>query len=165
MARHKSIPDSVFENAERDFQRLKGGKIAGKLMAILAYKEETSETVSRIFRMSQRHFLKLVHDYQKYGIEALINQPRGHNASKLNEEQLSEIKLWMVERKTKDKLHIHWTLSKLQQAIKSNYNIDISTVAIWNHLHSLGLVVKVPRPKHHKGDKVKQEDFKKKLNT
>ena len=54
-------------------------------MAIIAYKDHTSETISKIFKISQRHFLKIVHDYQAFGIEGLIQHPRGHNASKLNE--------------------------------------------------------------------------------
>ena len=161
MPRSKAIQDIVFENAEKDFQKLKGSRTAMKLMAILAYRDQTSETVAKIFKISQRHFLKLVHDYKIYGIEGLTNHPRGHNASKLNQDQLQEIKLWVLESRTGDKLRVHWTLSKLQQEIQIKFNIKISTVAIWNHLHSLGLVVKMPRPNHYKGDKEKQEEFKK----
>ena len=161
MPRNKSINESVFENAEKDLKELKGSRIAIKLMAILAYKDHTSEDVSRVFKLSQRHFLKIVHDYKNYGIEGLVNHPRGHNASKLSKEQLSDIRTWVVESKTGDNSHVHWTLAKLQKEILAKYNVRISTVAISNHLHSLGLVVKMPRPNHYKGDKEKQDDFKK----
>jgi len=161
MARKKSVPDSVFENAERDYKNLKEGRVALKLMAIIAYKEHTSESISKIFKISQRHFQKLVKDYQELGLEGLIQHGRGHNASKLNKTELGEIKRWILESKTKAGKQIHWTLLKLKNEIKSVFGIDISTVAIWNHLHTINLVVKMPRPTHYKGDKEKQEEFKK----
>lgn len=161
MPRRKSLPDAVFEKAEQDFKNLKDGKVAIKLMAIIAYKEHTSETIARIFKISQRHFLKIVHQYQALGIEGLIQHPRGHNASKLNKSQLEEIKQWVLESKTSEGRQVHWTLLKLKNEIARVYNIEISTVAIWNHLHAMGLVVKVPRPSHYKGNKEKQDEFKK----
>ena len=159
MARPKMVSISVFENASSDYQKLKNGNVALKLMAIMACKDHTSEVVSKIFKFSQRHFLKILHDYKEHGLEGLMNQPRGHNASKLSKEQLEEIKQWILDSTTQDKQHIHWTLEKLKSEIEKKYNVTISKVAIWNHLHALGLSVRVPRPSHVKGDKAKQEDF------
>ena len=49
MARPKMVSISVFENASSDYQKLKNGNVALKLMAIMAYKDHTSEVVSKIF--------------------------------------------------------------------------------------------------------------------
>lgn len=161
MARSKSIPESLFEQAQHDFNSIKDSKVLLKLMAILAYKDNTSEAVAKIFHLSQRHFQKIIHDYQLNGIDALRQHPRGHNPSKLNKPQLAEIKQWIISCKNKNGKEVNWTLSKLQKEIKTRFHIEISTVAIWNHLHAMGLVIKVPRPTHHKGSKEKQAEFKK----
>ena len=161
MARSKSIPDSLFEQAEQDLCSIKDSKVVMKLMAILSYKDNTSEAIAKIFHLSQRHFQKIVHDYQLNGIDALRQHPRGHNPSKLNKSHLDEIKQWVISCKNKNGKEVNWTLPKLQKEIKTRFDVEISKVAIWNHLHAMGLVIKVPRPTHHKGNKEKQADFKK----
>lgn len=161
MARRKAIPESIFEQAKHDFDSIEDSKVVLKLLAILAYKDNTSEAVAKIFQLSQRHFQKIIHDYQLYGIDALMQHPRGHNPSKLNDSQLDEIKQWIISCKNKKGKEINWTLLKLQKEIKNHFDIEISTVAIWNHLQAMRLVIKSPRPTHHKGNKEKQDDFKK----
>lgn len=101
MARRKAIPESIFEQAKHDFDSIEDSKVVLKLLAILAYKDNTSEAVAKIFQLSQRHFQKIIHDYQLYGIDALMQHPRGHNPSKLNDSQLDEIKQWIISCRIK----------------------------------------------------------------
>ncbi|MFH0735497.1 MAG: winged helix-turn-helix domain-containing protein [bacterium] len=162
MSRPKiSVDDALIQKATEELRKIEEGKLAIKLKAIIAYKKHNAELVAEVFQISIRNLFLWVNRFKEYGVEGLIDSPRGHNPSKLTQVQLEKIKEWIISCKTPDGKDIHWTLLKLKLHIQEQFKIFISTVALWNHLHAIGLSVKRPRPKHYKSDKEKQEDFKK----
>ena len=55
----------------------------------------------------------------------------------------------------------YWSIPKMQDWIKEKYQKTIPEQTVWYHLDILGFSYKSSRPHPYKGDKAKQESFKK----
>lgn len=165
MSRPKqSMTHEVVIKAQEEFEKIKDGKLATQLRAIMAFEENNAEEIAKIFKISIRTFFRWVHKFSSQGIEGLKDQPKGHYKSKLTISQRDQIKNWIKKGINSDNEYIHWTLEKLKNEVEIKYNVEISTTALWKNLKKMGLAVKKPRPFHHKADKKLQEDFKKNCN-
>ena len=147
--------------AEEEFHKLKEGKLAIQLRAIMAFEDNTAEHIAKIFKVSIRTIFRWIHRFSKYGIEGLKDQPKGHNKPKLTEDQKQQLKTWIINGKNSNDELIHWTLEKLKAEVEKIFGVKMSTMALWKNLKKLGLTLKKPRPIHHKADKEAQNIFKK----
>lgn len=55
----------------------------------------------------------------------------------------------------------YWSIPKMQEWIKETYMKNIPEQTVWYHLDRLGFSYKSSRPHPYKGDKERQESFKK----
>lgn len=163
MARPKKlISGELVKKAENELEKLKSGKLAIRLKAIIAASKSPMANVTEVLQFDKTTIFRWINNFKNGGIERLKDKPKGHKASKLNENNLNEIRKWINESRTKNGTKILWTLKKLCYHINKEWNIQISTSSLWKHLNKMKIVLRRPRPIHHKGDKNKQNEFKKK---
>lgn len=55
----------------------------------------------------------------------------------------------------------YWSIPKMQEWIETRYKITIPEQTVWYHLDKLGFSYKSSRPHPYKGNKERQESFKK----
>jgi transposase len=147
--------------AEEEFNKLKEGKLAIQLRAIMAFEENSAEQIAKIFKVSVRTVFRWINKFIENQVDGLKDQPKGHYPSKLTNSQKEQIKTWIVNSKNFHDENVHWTLEKLKNEIFNAFNVELTTTALWKNLQKMNLVLKKPRPLHHKADKNEQEAFKK----
>lgn len=163
MARPKrSVDKETILKAEKEFRKLKEGKLAMQLRVIMAFGDNKTDEVARMLRVSPRSIFRWVNKFNENGLPGLREKPKGHYKARLTSEQKEQIKEWIIKRENSKGEKTHWTLKKLKLEIYKEYKISIGTTTLWRNLRRMGLVVKNPRPIHFKADKQEQEVFKKK---
>ena len=166
MGRKKSLLNSdLIQLVESDLSEIKDSDMVIKLKAIKASYNHKDSDVATIFDIARSSLERWISNYKKFGIEGLKNKSRGHNPSKLNEEEKNKLKEWILSGKDNNGIQVHWTLKKLIKEISTVFNKEISKTPLWLTLTSLHLSVKKPRPKHYKSDEEKQTEFKKNSRT
>jgi transposase len=147
--------------AEREFNKIKDGKLATQLRAIMAFEDNTAEDIAKIFKVSIRTIFRWINKFSRDGVAGLIDLPKGHCQSKLTEQQNVQLKKWIIKGTNAADESVHWTLEKLKNEVLHEFNVEITTTALWKNLKKMGLTLKKPRPVHHQADKKAQEAFKK----
>lgn len=161
MGRHKNIDEETILRAEERFGELKEGKMAIQLRGIIAFRDNTAEEVAGILMVTPRSIFRWVKNFKENDIEGLRERPKGHHKAKLTGEQKAQIKEWVTSRKNSKGETICWTLRKLRMELQKEFGVTISEPGLWYNLRNMGLVIKKPRPLHHKADKEEQGKFKK----
>ena len=149
--------------AEKEFNKIKDGKLATQLRAIMAFEDNTAEQIAKIFKVSVRTVFRWINKFSNEGIDGLKDQPKGHYQQKLTEPQKDQVRNWITTGTNSHGESVHWTLEKLSREIYFEFNVTLTTTAIWKNLRKMNLTLKRPRPVHHKADKKAQEEFKKNL--
>lgn len=157
----KSIDREIILKAEEEFGKLSEGKVAVRLRGIIAFGDFSAEEVASVLKVSRRSIFRWVNEFREKGIYGLREKDKGHYKSKLTEEQKKQIKEWIKSGSDCKGEKVHWTLKKLNVAVYREFEVVISTTSLWRNLRKMGLVIKSPRPIHHKADKGQQEDSKK----
>ncbi len=147
--------------AEREFNKIKDGKLATQLRAIMAFEENTVEEIAKIFKVSVRTIFRWINRFSHHGIDGLKDQPKGHYQPKLTEPQKETVKLWIIHGANSAGEPVHWTLEKLKYEILTQFGVELTTTGLWKILKKLNLTLKKPRPVHHQADKKAQDAFKK----
>ena len=147
--------------AEKEFNKIKDGKLATQLRAIMAFEDHTAEQIAKIFKVSVRTVFRWINKFISEGIEGLKDQPKGHYQPKLTESQKNQLKHWILSGTNSNGESVHWTLAKIASEIHSEFGVTLTTTAIWKNLKKMKLTLKKPRPIHHQADKPAQEVFKK----
>jgi len=147
--------------AENEFNKIKDGKLATQLRAIIAFEDNSAEEIAKIFRVSARTVFRWINKFSSHGIDGLKDQPKGHYQAKLTATQKISIKNWILASRNSKAELVHWTLEKLKHEILAEFDVNITTTALWKILKKMDLTLKKPRPVHHKADKAVQEEFKK----
>ena len=162
MGRSKTLIDSSYnEVLSEDILRIKDYEIVIKLKAIQASITHKESEVAEIFGISRSTLLRWISNYNKYGIDGCKVRSRGHNPSKLNEEQKGIIKEWIISGKDNQGNQVHWTLKRMIREILIVFEVEITKTPLWLTLISMRLSLKKPRPQHYKSDIEEQVIFKK----
>jgi transposase len=162
MGRRKILLDhDLIILIESDLKEFKDSELLIKLFAIRASFYHKESEVAALFNVARSTLLRWISNYKKYGVEGCKNKSRGHNPSKLNQEEKSRIKEWVLTSKDSKGIQVHWTLKRLIKEISLVFNKEITKTPLWLTLTSMNLSVKKPRPQHYKADEEKQLDFKK----
>lgn len=159
--RKVSVDLETVAKAEKELAKIKDGKLAVQLKAIIASAEYSVETVAGVLTVSKRSVFRWIKKFKEQGVPGLKDQPKGHLPAKLNKEHKPQVEQWILEGLNARGQKIHWTLKKLKGEVKKEFGISIGTTALWNHLKRMGLSLKKPRPVHAKADAQRQEAFKK----
>jgi transposase len=162
MARPKEIIDQdLVEQAQKQLKRFKDGKVYMRLLAIVRAGDHPIVEVAAFFGVTRGTISRWIRSFCKDGVEGLFDRAKGHNPSKLSNEQKQIINRWIETASDAGGEPVHWTLEKLQQHVKRHFGVQISIFPLWLHLHKMGFRQKIPRPVHHKADPKVQQAFKK----
>jgi transposase len=166
MARPKSVfSSSLAERAQTDLDTLDQHGIMQKLRAIVAASRVPIAIVAEVLGVATETIWRWGKAYERNGLEGLFPKTRRAKASKLDPAQQVEVLAWVDECKTHEGVAVHWTLERLRQAISDRFGIVLGINTIWVWLRKENRRIKVPRPRHAKGDEQAQEDFKKTPGT
>ena len=159
--RSKYFDQQLADEALKQMKKFKDHRTQMRLLAIVKASELSIGEVSSFLSVSRNTVARWIKNFRDHGVEGLIDRPRGHNPSKLNNKHKSQISQWLTTQKNSDGEHVYWTLKKIQFEIKKEFGVSISQTPLWHHLRNMGFVMKVPRPVHAKADPEAQETFKK----
>ena len=151
----------VLEEAKREYAKLKEGKIAKKLLAIMACSEYSAQEVGKILKVSPYSIYKWIEKFSKEGVEGLRETRGGNYPQKISDVQWEEIKRIVISGKDFSGKEVNWTLKKLKQAIKIKYGVIHCIESIRRNLNKRGVVLRRPRPRHYQSKPSEQESFKK----
>jgi putative transposase len=158
----RKLDEATLIRAKEELSRLKDGRVAIKLKAIIAYYELPAKRVAQVLQTSRPTIHLWVDRFKKEGVEGLRDKPKGHYLGKLKEEHKERIQEWLISSKCSEGKVVHWTLKSLQEEIEKVFGIKISHTGIWKNLKKMGFNLKKPRPRSYKADISKQEEYKKK---
>jgi transposase len=162
MSRPKAIVTlELVHAAEAELAKIREGHIIVRLKAIIAAQQYPITVVMGILGVSRASIFNWIRDFKREGRAGLQDQPKGHWASKLNPQQWRTVQTWMEQRQTPSGKPIVWTLKKLRNTIKAEWDINISVTPLWKQLHKMNLTLLRPRPLHAQADPVQQKTFKK----
>jgi len=162
MARPKSLFSSeLAARAQADLDALDQHGVIQKLRAIVAASKLPAATVAEVLGVAVETIWRWAKSYEKSGLEGLYPKARRPKPSKLDPNQKAHVLAWIDECKAPDGKAIHWTLERLRQAIVDHFGVTLGINTIWVWLRKEGRKLKVPRPRHVKGDLDAQEAFKK----
>lgn len=162
MARPKVIVDQTLKlQAEKELKNFKESKVFKQLLAISASANHPVDQVAEIFQTTKQSIYNWVKRFKENGVEGLIDLPKGHNPAKLSLEQKQTIKKWITTSTDAQNNRTNWTLVKLQAEILKEFDVQLCTTTIWNHLKELNLTLLRPRRRHEKTDQLTQDNFKK----
>lgn len=129
-------------------------KLALKLKAIAALKNNNIKKVSEVFCVCDDTIKFWVRSFAEKGIDGLVVKVKNPRKPKLSEFHKEKIEGWIRKNP-------NLTLKELSLRIKSDFNIDISLPGLWKNLKKMNLSYITARPKHYMQDKVKFDEFKK----
>jgi len=157
----RAISEETAEQARVALIGVKESLLAIKLQTIISCSKHPVWTVSSVIGKDRVTVWRWIRSFKENGIEGLMEKQKGHNPSKLNEEQRKQIAIWLDTGHNSKGEPTHWTLKKLSLAIEEEYGIKITKTPLWITIQSMGFRQKVPRQTHANADKEKQSAFKK----
>jgi transposase len=165
MGRLKSVSavdELTRAQAEADFKQLPDGKIAQRLLAIIAAGHDRRlGEVAEVFRVTRQSVAQWIKAYKASGVSGLTDRPKGHRRKRLSPKQEEIIQGWLERSEDADGAPIHWTAETLQAAIGEAFAIQLGRTRVWQLMHAWGFRLKQPRPRHAKADAAAQEALKK----
>jgi transposase len=158
----RAINEDLAEKARLALIDINESQLAIKLQTIISCAKHPVETVSSVIGKDRVTVWRWIKAFKDNGVDGLIDKPKGHNPSKLNEEQRAQIATWLNTGKNSKGEPTHWTLKKISMFIEEEYGIKITKTPLWMTIQGMGFRQKVPRQTHASADKEKQSAFKKK---
>lgn len=132
-----------------------------RLRAIINIKKgKLIRQVSEEFLVSRRSVSSWVGKYNEKGIDGLATDKGGRPEG--NPKWDAEI--WKMLGEHLKTTGGYWSIPKMQEWIFSTYKETIPEQTVWYHLDKLGFSYKSARPHPYKGDKERQESFKKRVS-
>jgi transposase len=156
-----SVNLETVAKAQEELAKIKDGKLAVQLKAIIASSQYSVETVAGVLTVSRRSVFRWIKKFKEQSVTGLKDQPKGHLPAKLNKEHKEQLEQWILKGENARGKKVHWTLKKLKGEVKKEFGMSIGTTSLWNQLKRMGLSLKKPRPVHAKADAQRQEAFKK----
>jgi transposase len=148
------ISEDVFLYAEDSLKKLgRTGRVSSRLQAIVASYKHGIKQVAEVLGVSRASIHRWVNLLRTKGVDGLrdVGKPA---RSKLNLDQKNIMKQWL-------EINPMITIKELGIKIRKEFGIKLGKSSIHRTLVSLGFSHITGRQKHHKGDKQKQEEFKK----
>jgi transposase len=169
MGRKKSVSfvdEITLAKAEADFGCVPQGKIALRLLAIIAAGHgERLQDIASFFRTTRQTVAAWIDHYRKGGVSALSDRPRGHRRGRLSKEQQRVAQGWLERGEDPRGEPTHWTIDILREVINEQFGVGLGRTRVWQLMRQWGFRPKVARPRHSMADPEAQEEFKKKRET
>lgn len=153
IAPHHTLPELVLakNRSSDDGQKL-------RLRAIINIKKgKLMKQVSEELVVSEKSLGVWLSRYNEKGIDALASNKGGRPEG--NPKWDSAI--WETLGDTIKTQGGYWSIPKMQEWIENKYKKAIPEQTVWYHLDKLGFSYKSSRPHPYKGDRERQESFKK----
>ena len=157
----RAINEETAELARKALVGIRESPLAIKLQTIISCAKHPVDIVSSVIGKNRVTVWRWIRAFKEHGVDGLTDKPKGHNPSKLNEEQRKQIAIWLNTGNNSKGEPTHWTLKKLSLSIEEEYGIKITKTPLWITIQSMGFRQKVPRQTHASADKEKQNAFKK----
>lgn len=138
----KNIDTITLKLAKRELTKIPESKTVIQLKAIIISGNYPVNHVAEIFGVSSRTVFRWIEKFKSKGLEGLKDKPKGHLRSKLTEIHKKKIETWIVSGKDSHGKKIRWTLGKLKAECEKDFEINISTTALWNHLKKMNVSIK-----------------------
>ena len=148
---------NTIEELRREIKKARDGRYLLRVQCILLRKEglRPGEIEERLL-ISRNTYSKWIKRYNEKGLEGLKDKKREGRKEKWGNELFKEL----FEELDKNKGF--WTIKKMQKFIEEKHKVKIPEESIRRKLHKAGYSWKSSRPSPYKGDREKQEEFKKK---
>ena len=146
------------EELRKEIRNTKNGRYQLRLRVILSVKiGMSSSEIRKELLISSATYSNWIQKYNANGKEAL----KQHNSGRAEGNPKWDASIFYELFKKLDLMQEHWSIVKMQQWIKEEYDKDIPYSTIEYRLHKANYSWKTNRPSPYKGDKDKQEEFKK----
>jgi len=156
------VDTSTLARAEADFGALQQGKVAMRLLAIIAVGQNRPlDEVAGFMRTTRQTVSSWVQRYKKGGVALLEDRPKGHRVARLGEPERGIVTRWIELGVNPAGAHVHWTIELLRDSIEETFGIRYGKTRVWQILRSWGYALKVPRPRHEKASPQAEKAFKK----
>ncbi len=129
-----------------------------RLRAIINIKKgKFLKQVSEDLVVSQKSLGVWLNRYNTKGISGLVTNKGGRSEGNPK----WDTNIFSSLGKTIRTIGGYWSIPKMQEWIKEKYQENIPEQTVWYHLDRLGFSYKSSRPHPYKGDRERQESFKK----
>lgn len=155
------LTNDLIESVNADLKKFKDSDVIIRLLAIKTAFNYPESEAAKIFNVSRSTLIRWISNYKEYGIEGCRNKSRGHNPSKLSNEEKFKIKQWILTSKDRHGKQVHWTLHRLIKEISIVFKKEITKTPLWLTLLSMDLRLKKTRPQHRNSNIQEREEFKK----
>jgi len=156
------VDASTLARAEADFGALPQGKVAMRLLAIIAVGQDRPlDEVGGFMRTTRQTVSSWVKRYKEGGLALLDDKPKGHRIARLGKAERAAITRWVELGVDAAGAHAHWTVERLRASIEDTFGIRYGKTRVWQMLRSWGYALKVPRPRHEKANPKAEKAFKK----
>lgn len=140
-------------------RKTKDGRHELRLRVILMLKEDYSPTeIKKVLLIAGATYSRWIKRYNAEGKEGL----KRHESGRKEGNPKWDKQIFVELLKKLDEMEEYWSVPKMQKWIKEEYKEDIPDSTIEYHLHKANYSWKTNRPSPYKGDKAKQDSFKKK---
>jgi transposase len=154
----KLIDNEVVAKAEKALKSMgKQALLVKKIEAVIAANKFGITLVAKVYDISRTTLTAWIKHIKNDRFEALQAPVERKRKDKINNEQKSQIKEWVI----KDP---QLTLKAIQFKLKAQYQLNVGISTIQRKLKDMNFSYITPRPKHVNQDKTKVEDFKKKYS-
>jgi transposase len=165
MGRRKSTSEvnaTLLVQAQADLKNLREGKVAMRLVAIVALGQgRTLQEVAGFMGVVRQRPAEWVRLYKAHGVKGLEDRAKGHRQARLTQAQEARVKGWVSRGLDPDGRPVHWTIQGLRVAMEERLDVRYGKTRVWELLRKWGYRLKVPRPRHAKADPAAQRAFKK----
>ena len=162
MGRHKqSIGADTLEAIEHAISSIPNGNVVRKLTILSSFTWLKTEEIAKAYRINPRTLFRWINQFKEYGVEGLIDSPKGHKPAILTEEAKERMVKWISTQKDDNGKLVFWTLDRLRGELESVFSLKISKSALSVNLAKMKIHFKRPRPIHASGNKELQTEYKK----
>lgn len=165
MGRRKStseVNEKLLLQAQTDLKRLREGRVAMRLVAIVALGHgRTLKEVAGFMGVVRQRPAEWVRLYKAHGVIGLEDRAKGHRQARLTQAQEVRVKGWVSRGLDPKGRPVHWTIEGLRAAMEEYLGVRYGKTRVWELLRKWGYRLKVPRPRHAKSSRAAQGAFKK----
>lgn len=132
---------------------IKDKKVADRIKAVLSLNEGYEYShVAKILLLDEITLRRYVKQYQKKGLDGLLEYHYNGSKGKLTDKQETELRLFLRDNTTR-------TAKEVVDHIGKVYKVKFSIIGVTKLLHRLGFTYKKPKIIPGKADRIKQEAF------
>lgn len=158
MQQHTSLkPHATLEVLAQALKKARGDILRTRLKAIiLRVRKHTPQEIAERLLVNDRSVRDWITLYNQHGVKGLTPKPSGRKEGnpKWNSDIFTDL------AKVIDKGG-YWSIPRMREWIREQYQKDIPEQTVWYRMDQLDYSYKSARPQPVKGDKERQETFKK----